>query len=140
MAQRIGIIGDGPTDLRVIGRLAECTVRHGQETREQPQIIELARMNICDPVAKYWREANSLNDYSVSGEAGKRLQGSVFAVLGEAIEEFRSQVGTDSVTWRDVKVLSTDAEKHFPSADRYFDTWAFQLPKNSGHGNCEDLP
>ena len=129
MYRRIGIIGDGQTDLRVIGRLAECTVRHGQESKEKPQIIELARLNICDSVAKYWREASSSNDYSVFGKAGMKLQGSVLAVLREAIEEFRSLVGVDSVTWKDVIVLSTDAEKHFSSADRYFDAWAFHLPK-----------
>lgn len=129
MARRIGIIGDGQTDLRIIGKLAECTVRHGQENRDHPQIIELSRLKISDAVAKYWREASSSNDYSAFGVAGKKLQGSVFAVLGEAIEEFRSLVVSENVTWRDVIVLSTDAERYYSSADRYFDPWAFQLPK-----------
>ena len=129
MDRRIGIIGDGQTDRRVIGKLAECTVRHGQETRDHPQIIELSRLNIRDAVDKYWREASSSKDYSAFGDAGKKLHGSVFAVLEGAIEEFRSLVGIESVTWRDVIVLSTDTERHYSSAERYFDPWAFQFPK-----------
>ena len=129
MACKIGIIGDGPTDLRVIGRLAECVVTHGPGLPEQPQIIELRRHNIRDAVDKYWQEASKSIDYSISGQAGRRLQGTVFAMLRDAIAEFESQVRGENLSWRDVIVLSTDAERHFSSAENYFDAWAFQLPK-----------
>ena len=127
MACRIGIIGDGPTDSKVIGRLAECIVSYGHS--KTPQIIELRRQNIRDAVDRYWRDTSKSNNYQIRGEAGKRLQGQVFAMLRTAVEEFRTLAKCDNLSWNDLVVLSTDAERHFGSTDTYFEDWAFHLPK-----------
>ena len=129
MDSRIGIIGDGPTDRRVIGKLAECVVSYGRTHSTIPQVVELGRLNIRDAVDKYWQEASRSEDYQIAGEAGRNLQSKVVTRLWTAVEEFRTQAKGDSLSCMDVVVLSTDAEKHFSSPDMYFDNWARHLPK-----------
>ncbi len=98
MDYRIGVIGDGPTDLRVIGKLAECILSYGHIDPKSPEIFELGRLNIRDPVDKYWVKASREEDYHLAGEAGKRLQREVVALLWKAIDEFKDLASCDSLS------------------------------------------
>lgn len=129
MGCRIGIVGDGQTDYRVIGRLVECVLNLESDEATSPQIVELRRQRIRDAVDAYWRVASKSKDYSISGEAGKQLLSSTSRALLGAVSDFEVQVKGEYVTWRDVIVLSTDAEQHFAKSETYFDTWSVHFPK-----------
>jgi len=126
---RIGIIGDGQTDYRVIGRLVECILNQESEEAASPQIIELRRQRIRDAVDAYWRAASKSNDYSISGKAGSQLLNSTSRALLGAVYDFEVQVKGEYVSWRDVIVLSTDAEHHLATPETYFDAWSVHFPK-----------
>ena len=129
MDYRIGIIGDGPTDLRVIGKLAECIVSYRRIDPKPPRIFELGRLNIRDPVDKYWAQASREDEYHLSGEAGMRLQQEVVALLLKAIDEFKTLASCDNLSYKDMILLSTDSERRLKSIDAYFDNYAFHLAK-----------
>lgn len=129
MPCRIGIIGDGPTDLSIVGRLAECAATLNVSRTLSVELIELRRQNLRDAVDRYWQEAIRSDDYSVTGRAGLKLLGAASAMLHGAINDFESSLRGEGVSWRDVIVLSTDTERHFATSDRYFDAWATHMPK-----------
>ncbi|MYC96642.1 MAG: hypothetical protein F4X14_16880 [Caldilineaceae bacterium SB0661_bin_32] len=126
---RIGIIGDGPTDLRVIGKLAECIVSYGQTDPISPEIFELRQQNLRTPVDRYWERATREEDYHIASEAGKRLQMDAVALLWGAVEELKFRAKCDSLSYRDMIVLSTDAEKRLNTIDGYFEDYAIHLAK-----------
>ncbi len=126
---RIGIIGDGPTDLRVIGKLAECILSYGQIDPITSEIFELRQQNLRTPVDRYWDRATREENYHIASEAGKRLQKDAVALLWRAIEELKALASCDSLSYKDLIVLSTDAEKRLNTIDGYFEDYAIHLAK-----------
>lgn len=129
MACRIGVIGDGPTDRKVAGRLAECILASESSDSRPLQVIELGRQSIRGHVDAYLREAANSNDYSVSGNPGKALRNAAFLVLQNARGDFASQAKEPGATRKEVIVPSTDPERHFRSPEACFVSWAVHLPK-----------
>lgn len=65
-------------------------------------VIELRKQTLHDAVEKYWKDTKKNRDH---------LQKAVKGILHTALSDFRSEIVDDSLTCKDIILLTTDAEK-----------------------------
>lgn len=97
--RHVGIIGDGETDYRVFRKIVETLLVN------EVKIVELRRQTLHDAIEKYWK--NTRKNDSI-------LQKAVTGILNAALLDFESEIG-ESLTCKDILLLTTDAEKRFAS-------------------------
>lgn len=102
--RRVGIIGDGETDYRVFKKIVETVLLEKKNSEKEIEVIWLERQTLHDDVDKYWRK-------NTKEDPIKDLQKAVTGILFTAISDFKAAV-SDSVTCKDMMLLTTDAEKH----------------------------
>lgn len=112
--RNIGIIGDGPTDRRIFGKIVECILT--EDTSKEfidCNIIELGRKNIHDYVEKYLNSQNTK-----SPQDPQVLAKSVTGVLYSGLGEFFSEA--EEISNCDLLILTTDSEQVLARPEDYF--------------------
>ena len=112
--RNIGIIGDGPTDRIIFGKIVECILT--EDTSKDfvdCNIIELERKNIHDAVEKFLKSQETK-----SPQEPQVLAKSVTGVLSSGFYEFFSEA--EEISNCDLLILTTDSEKVLPRPEAYF--------------------
>ena len=111
--RNIGIIGDGPTDRIIFGKIVECILT--EDTSKDfidCNIIELQRQKIYGIVNKYLRSQNT-----ESPQEPQVLAKSVAGLLYNGFCDFLSEV--EAISNCDLLILTTDSEKVLPRPEDY---------------------
>lgn len=126
--RKVGIIGGGPTDRKIFGKIVQCLLlQDASETGVK--VIELKRQNIRDFVDRYWKEASKTDDYFLPGKPATTLLNQITSTLLGAFSDFEGEVGVGEISGQDVLLITTDSERLLNSPENYFDVWAFSLSK-----------
>ncbi|MBC6473262.1 MAG: hypothetical protein GDA48_10955 [Hormoscilla sp. GM102CHS1] len=113
--RNIGIIGDGPTDRKIFGKIVECILT--EDTSKEfigCNIIELTRQNkMRERVDKYLRYQKT-----ESPQKPQDLAKKVSNILWGGYEDWIGEVG--AISNCDLLILTTDSEKVLRSPEDYF--------------------
>lgn len=112
--RNIGIIGDGPTDRIIFGKIVECILT--EDTSKEfidCNLIELQRQNIHSAVEKYLRSQKKQ-----SPQNPQDLVKAVVGVLYNGFLDFASQV--EVISNCDLLILTTDSEIVLRMPEDYF--------------------
>jgi hypothetical protein len=120
----IGIVGDGPTDHKVFGKIVECVLLGRDSKQVKLNVIPLVRQNIHDHVQRYKTDAAKNGEYYLPSKSAVTLRDNVLATVIRAFDEFQYTV---ELSHHDVLLITTDTEHTLKRKDMYFDTWAFSI-------------
>lgn len=122
----IGIIGDGLTDYRVFGKIAESILLEEMSQNIDVNIIPLVRHKINDHVQKYkQKSAKNNQEYYLPSKTAEQLRDQVCGTIINAFRSFENEIGGTS--YNDLLLITTDTEHTLKDKNMYFSTWAVAL-------------
>ncbi|MTJ22343.1 hypothetical protein FJR06_13860 [Dolichospermum sp. UHCC 0352] len=121
----VGIVGDGPTDYKVFGKIIECILF--EETSENIKInaVPLIRKNIFDHVQKYIRACGKNKNPDGYYLLHKTAVDSICATILAACEDFFNE--NIEFCYGDILLITTDTEHILKDKNQYFDPWAISV-------------
>jgi len=126
-ASCIGVIADGPTDQRILERIAKTCAEASEVTRAPVNVESLRGVALRDDLDRYWRTTQSTDSAATLKGRAALIEGT-FKVLESAIFKFEKRIGR-LLSCRDRVILATDAERRLDRMERYFEEWAWVLPR-----------
>ena len=123
----LGLVADGPTDQRILERMAKTCAEVSGAMRAPSKVESLRGVALRDDLDRYWRATQSADSAATLRGRAAFVEGS-FKVLESAIFKFEKLIGKP-LSCRDRVILATDAERKLAHKDRYFEEWAWVVPR-----------
>lgn len=120
----IGIISDGETDYQVFKKIVETILPN------EVQVIWLSRQKLHDGIEKYWKYGKKTGNDKKSEPCNPsqkvEIRKAVTGILTQALVDFQSEMdGNNSLTCKDMILLTTDAEKLLAHLNNELDYWEY---------------
>jgi len=115
--RNIGIIGDGPTDRIIFGKIVECILT--EDTSKEfidCNIIELERQNLHDAVEQFLKSPKSPQ---ASQALAQSVTGLLFRGFFDFINEVEAIYNCGEISSCDLLILTTDSEKVLARPEDY---------------------
>jgi len=127
LPNRLCLVADGGTDQRILERIAQTCSEVSGVSRASVKVEHLRGVALRDDLDRYWRATQSADSASTLKGRAALVEGT-FKVLQSALFKFEKLLGRP-LCCRDRVILSTDAERRLAHVDRYFEEWAWVVPR-----------
>jgi len=124
---RLCLVADGGTDQRILERIVQTCSRASGVARASLKVEHLRGVTLRDDIDRYWAATKKADSPSILKARDAFVKGTI-SLLESTSSKFKDLIGRP-LSCRDRVILATDAERRLAHVDRYFDEWAWVVPR-----------